>query len=101
VKAKNSKPANKSASKRVNKSVVRKESRISAKTNTTTLLKDKGNHQKKSVALTDSSNAVKNEDGYVGSLVPDVIDFRDRVYNPSLRPLPPQIHPPLYLQILD
>lgn len=101
VKAKNSKPANKSASKRVNKSVVRKESRISAKTNTTTLLKDKGNHQKKSVALTDSSNAVKSEDGYVGSLVPDVIDFRDRVYNPSLSPLPPQIHPPLYLQILD
>ena len=66
-----------------------------------TLLRDDTTSPENSVALNYEHETSETSDGYLGSLVPDVLDFRDRIYNPSLRALPPQIHPPLYLNILD
>jgi hypothetical protein len=66
-----------------------------------TLLRDETTSPENSVALNYEHETSETSDGYLGSLVPDVLDFRDRIYNPSLRALPPQIHPPLYLNILD
>ncbi|MBT3620472.1 MAG: hypothetical protein HN523_08605, partial [Porticoccaceae bacterium] len=66
-----------------------------------TLLRDETTSPENSVALNYEHETSETSDGYLGSLVPDVLDLRDRIYNPSLRALPPQIHPPLYLNILD
>jgi hypothetical protein len=69
---------------------------------TSTLLKDKKSLQEHSVSLmADHQDSLLVGEEYLGSLLPDVIDFRDRPYSPSLKPLPPQIHTPLYLNILD
>lgn len=65
------------------------------------LLKDDTTLEQNSVALDYEQRISATSEGYLGSQVPDVLDFRDRIYSPSLKPLPPQIHPPLYLNILD
>ena len=78
-----------------------KKANTDSKSDVSTLLKDQAAPGESSVALDYEQMGSETNDGYLGSLVPDVLDFRDRIYSPSLKPLPPQIHPPLYLNVLD
>ena len=66
-----------------------------------TLLRDETTSLGNSVALAQKQETSEASDEYLGALLPDVLDFRDRIYRPSLRSLAPQILPPLYLNILD